>query len=236
LARLAYEYLPITFGRRHGDPSRPWNQFAIRLKDEHGNPLLSYEGNWRDIFQNWEALLYSYPGFVENVIAKFGNASTMDGYNPYRITKQGIDWEVEEPDNPWSHIGYWGDHQIIYLLKLLELSRDFHPALLKTLLRQRIFCYANVPYRIKSFAETLLDPKHTVIFDVALAEHIEQRVASIGSDGKLLLDARDEVYQVNLLEKLLVPLLSKLGNLVIDGGIREGCTGHRGRRRIRRRS
>lgn len=219
LERLAYEYLPITFGRRHGDPSRPWNQFAIRLKDEHGNPLLSYEGNWRDIFQNWEALLYSYPGFVENVIAKFVNASTMDGYNPYRITKQGIDWEVEEPDNPWSHIGYWGDHQIIYLLKLLELSRDFHPALLKTLLRQRIFCYANVPYRIKSFAESLLDPKHTVIFDVALAEHIEQRVASIGSDGKLLLDERDEVYQVNLLEKLLVPLLSKLGNLVIDGGI-----------------
>jgi len=219
LERLAYEYLPITFGRRHGDPSRPWNQFAIRLKDEHGNPLLSYEGNWRDIFQNWEALLYSYPDFVENVIAKFVNASTMDGYNPYRITKQGIDWEVEEPDNPWSHIGYWGDHQIIYLLKLLELSRDFHPALLKTLLRQPIFCYANVPYRIKSFADSLADPKHTVTYDVALAERIEQRVASIGADGKLLLNEHDEVYQVNLLEKLLVPLLSKLGNLVIDGGI-----------------
>ena len=89
LERLAYEYLPITFGRRHGDPSRPWNQFAIRLKDEHGNHLLSYEGNWRDIFQNWEALLFSYPGFIENVIAKFVNASTMDGYNPYRITKAG---------------------------------------------------------------------------------------------------------------------------------------------------
>ncbi|MDH5620812.1 MAG: hypothetical protein OEY74_01915, partial [Gammaproteobacteria bacterium] len=219
LERLAYEYLPITFGRRHGDPSRPWNQFAIRLKDEQGNPLLSYEGNWRDIFQNWEALLYSYPDFVENVIAKFVNASTMDGYNPYRITKQGIDWEVEEADNPWSHIGYWGDHQIIYLLKLLELSRDFHPALLQTLLRQPIFCYANVPYRIKSFADSIADPKHTVTYDVALAERIEQRVASIGADGKLLLDESGEVYQVNLLEKLLVPLLSKLGNLVIDGGV-----------------
>ena len=54
LARLCHEYLPITFGRRHGDPSRPWNQFAIKLKDEDGNRLLSYEGNWRDIFQNWE--------------------------------------------------------------------------------------------------------------------------------------------------------------------------------------
>ena len=42
LERLAREYLPITFGRRHGDPSRPWNQFAIRLKDSKGNRLLSY--------------------------------------------------------------------------------------------------------------------------------------------------------------------------------------------------
>ena len=41
----------------------------------------------------------------------------------------------------------------------------------------------------------------------------------MGADGKLVLDADGEVYQVNLLEKLLVPLLSKLGNLVIDGGI-----------------
>ena len=68
-------------------------------------------------------LLFSYPEFIEGVIAKFVNASTMDGYNPYRITKQGIDWEVEEPEEPWSNIGYWGDHQIIYLLKILELSK-----------------------------------------------------------------------------------------------------------------
>jgi hypothetical protein len=94
LERLCYEYLPITFGRRHGDPSRPWNRFAIKLKDDSGNRLLSYEGNWRDIFQNWEALTFSYPEFIENVIAKFVNASTVDGYNPYRITKEGIDWEV----------------------------------------------------------------------------------------------------------------------------------------------
>jgi hypothetical protein len=77
LERLCNEYLPITFGRRHGDPSRPWNRFAIKLKDEFGNRLLSYEGNWRDIFQNWEALTFSYPEFIENVIAKFVNASTM---------------------------------------------------------------------------------------------------------------------------------------------------------------
>ena len=219
LERLCHEYLPIRFGRRHGDPSRPWNQFEIKLHDNDRNRLFSYEGNWRDIFQNWEALTFSYPEFVENIIAKFVNASTMDGYNPYRITKEGIDWEVEEPDDPWSHIGYWGDHQIIYLLKLLELSRQFHPTQLSELLRQPIFCYANVPYRIRPFEALLEDPKNTVDFENSLAGEIERRVAAMGADGKLVLDANGEAYQVNLLEKLLVPLLSKLGNLVIDGGI-----------------
>jgi hypothetical protein len=199
LERLSREYLPITFGRRHGDPSRPWNEFAIKLKDDRGNKLLSYQGNWRDIFQNWEALTFSFPEFVESVIAKFLNATTAEGYNPYRLSKEGIDWEVEDPDDPWSHIGYWGDHQIIYLLKLLS--------------------YANVPYRIKSFESLLEDAKSTVVYDREAAERIEQRVADKGADGKLMLDANGEVYQVNLFEKLLVTLLSKLGNFVMDGGI-----------------
>jgi hypothetical protein len=219
LQRLALEYLPITFGRRHGDPSRPWNQFAIVLKNEQGEDLLSYQGNWRDIFQNWEALALSYPTFVESMIAKFVNASTADGYNPYRITKEGIDWEVEEPDNPWSYIGYWGDHQIIYLLKLLELSRGFHPDTLHQMLRRPLFSYANVPYHIKPFELLVEDPKKTVVYDEDLARTIEARMASLGADGKLLLDGNGDVRQVNLLEKLLVPLLAKLGNLVVDGGI-----------------
>lgn len=219
LERLTREYLPITFGRRHGDPSRPWNQFAIQLKDELGNRLLSYQGNWRDIFQNWEALLLSFPSFTENVIAKFVNASTVDGYNPYRITKQGIDWEVEESDNPWSYIGYWGDHQIIYLQKLLELSDQFHPRELRGLLRKPIFSYANVPYRIRPFDQLLASPKDTVVYDHQLAEQIESRLTTLGADGKLLLNGQGQVFTANLLEKLLVPLLSKLSNLVIGGGI-----------------
>ncbi len=219
LERLCYEYLPITFGRRHGDPSRPWNRFTIRLRDADGGRLLSFEGNWRDIFQNWEALLLSFPDFVENVVAKFVNASTADGYNPYRITRQGIDWEVVEHGNPWSHIGYWGDHQIIYLLKLLELSRQFHPERLRALLRRPVFSYANVPYRIRNFAALVADPKNTVDYDDALAARIAERVAAMGADGKLLVDRDGEVCLVNLLEKLLVPLLAKLGNFVVDGGI-----------------
>lgn len=219
LERLTSEYLPIYFGRRHGDPSRPWNHFLIKLKDEQNKPLLTYQGNWRDIFQNWEALAYSYPDFIEGMIAKFVNASTVEGYNPYRITKEGIDWEVEEPDDPWSYIGYWGDHQIIYLLKLLEISRQFHPQKLALLLHKQRYCYANVPYKIKPFVELLKNAKDTVEYDVTLASKIEQSVEQLGADGKLILDADKQVYQVNLLEKLLVPLLAKLGNLVIDGGI-----------------
>ena len=106
LERLGIEYLPLTFSRRHGDPSRPWNRFNIRLRDEQGKRVLSHEGNWRDIFQNWEALCLSHPEFFESIVAKFVNASTMDGYNPYRVTSAGIDWEVPDHEDPWSSIGY----------------------------------------------------------------------------------------------------------------------------------
>ena len=56
-------------------------------------------------------------------------------------------------------------------------------------------------------------------YDRDLAARIADRVAAIGADGKLVLDRGGDVHQVNLLEKLLVPLLAKLGNLVVDGGI-----------------
>ncbi|WP_325894792.1 hypothetical protein [Grimontia sp. NTOU-MAR1] len=219
LLRLCYEYLPLTFGRRHGDPSRPWNHYDIKVKDKEGNPLLAYQGNWRDIFQNWEALALSYPGYLRSFIAKFVNASTIDGYNPYRITKDGIDWEVLEPEDPWSNIGYWGDHQIIYLLKFLEWSERFEPAQLTANLSREIYSFANVPYRIGDTRTLFSNPKDTVTFDTELQERTEKLNEVIGSDGRLLLDVDKEVYLVNLSEKLLVPLLSKLGNWVVDGGI-----------------
>jgi len=219
LVRLSYEYLPLTFGRRHGDPSRPWNHYEIKLKDENGERLLSYQGNWRDIFQNWEAIALSYPGFIQSFIAKFVNASTIDGYNPYRITKDGIDWELLEPEDPWSNIGYWGDHQIIYLLKFLELAKQYQGDELTAQLTSDIYSYANVPYKLCSVEQLFVNPKDTVSFDQELQDEIEQRVDTLGSDGRLLVEGGDQVYMVNLTEKILVPLLSKLSNLVIDGGI-----------------
>jgi hypothetical protein len=94
IQRLVLEYLPLTFSRRHGDPSRPWNAFSIDIRNADGSDKLHFQGNWRDIFQNWEALAGAYPEFVESFISKFVNASTADGYNPYRITKDG--YELEE--------------------------------------------------------------------------------------------------------------------------------------------
>ena len=144
------------------------------MRKADGSRNLDYQGNWRDIFQNWEPLALSFPAYSEGFIAKFLNATTADGYNPYRITRNGIEWEVPEPDNPWSNIGYWSDHQIIYLQKLLELSRDHHPQALSNMLTRRQFAYANVPYRIRSYADLLADPKDTVDFDHTLEEEIEK--------------------------------------------------------------
>jgi hypothetical protein len=217
--RLVYEYLPLTFSRRHGDPSRPWNHFSIDPKKANGSEYLYYQGNWRDIFQNWEALAISFPGFIESFIAKFVNASTADGHNPYHVSREGIDWEVLDPANPWSNIGYWGDHQVGYLLRLLELSRNYHPGLLGESLTRDIFVYADVPYRIKPYQELLGDPRNTVEYDDDRALTIERRVADVGADGKLVTLENGSIYRVNLLEKLLVSALGRIGNLVPDGGI-----------------
>jgi hypothetical protein len=219
LLRMAYEYLPLTFGRRHGDPSRPWNHFEIKVRDEEGQRLLAYQGNWRDIFQNWEAMALSYPNFIGSFVAKFVNASTIDGYNPYRITKEGVDWELLDLDDPWSNIGYWGDHQIIYLLKFLELADKYQSNDLIEWLSEETYSYANVPYEISGVEQLFANPKDTVTFNEQKQATTEELTETMGSDGRLVMSGNGEVYQVNLLEKLLVPLLSKLSNFVIDGGI-----------------
>lgn len=219
LYRLFLEYLPLTFSRRHGDPSRPWNLFNINIKDENGDKLLSYQGNWRDIFQNWEALSLSYPAYINGIIAKFLNATTADGYNPYKVTNEGIEWEVIEPENPWSNIGYWGDHQIIYLLKLLEVSQNHYPESLVSWLDKDLFAYANVPYRLKTYDEIVASPKNSIRFDDKLHQHIEKLEKTYGADAKLVLNANGEVMLVSFTEKLLATLLAKLSNFIPEAGI-----------------
>jgi hypothetical protein len=138
--------------------------------------VLNDQGNWRDIFQNWEALSLSYPGFIESMIYKFLDSSTADGYNPYRISSDGYEWETVDPHDPWSYIGYWGDHQVIYLLKLLEQARRHYPDRLRQLLSRAEFSYANVPYRILPYASLLADSRNTIVFDsVARTEDPRRR-------------------------------------------------------------
>jgi hypothetical protein len=219
IMRLVLEYLPLSFSRRHGDPSRPWNIFSINIKNEDGSAALSYQGNWRDIFQNWEALAMSYPLFTKGMICKFLNASTADGYNPYRISREGFDWEIHDPSDPWSNIGYWGDHQIIYLLKLLEISEKFFPGDLETWFTKDMFVFANVPYHIKPFAEIVKNPQDSIAFDEKLNEKLLILAGKIGADGKLVRTSDEEIYKVNMIEKLLVSILAKLSNFIPGAGI-----------------
>ena len=218
--RLCFEYMPLKFSRRHGDPSRPWNKFSINTRSEvDGSKILDYQGNWRDIFQNWEALAHSYPAFMDSMIHKFLNASTFDGYNPYRVTKDGFDWETIEPDDPWSYIGYWGDHQIIYLLKFLEFIENHAPGSLVNYFDKDLFVYANVPYKIKEHAAILQNPKDTIDFDHAFDQAIRKRRTKIGADGALVQAKDGTIYQVNFIEKILATVLAKLSNFIPEGGI-----------------
>jgi hypothetical protein len=219
LDRLVASYLPITFSRRHGDPSRPWNRFSIRLKDEEGEPILGYEGNWRDIFQNWEAVGRSFPGWLDSFISVFLDASTADGYNPYRVTKNGIDWEIPNPSDPWASIGYWGDHQLVYLDRLLESQEAFYPESLRGRLAEERYASVRVPYRIAGFEATLRDPHHTIEFDQTLSDELTARAVAEGADAKLVRGSDGEPLLVSLGEKLLLPLLVKLTNFVPEGGI-----------------
>ncbi len=228
LTRLVGEYLPLVFSRRHGDPSRPWNRFTIPARDPDGGPARGYEGNWRDIFQNWEALVHSFPGYAPSVVAKFLNASTLDGHNPYRLTDRGIDWERPE-EGSWGNFGYWGDHQIVYLHRLLDTTERFHPGLLASQLDTAAHSFADVPYRIVPYADLVADPKRTLVFDEARQARADGRAASIGADGLLVPAAGDHqggdgsagggVHHATLAEKLVIPALAKLSNLVAGAGI-----------------
>lgn len=219
LERLALEYLPLTFSRRHGDPSRPWNRFHIALEDEAGNPLLEYEGNWRDIFQNWEALGLSFPTYLPHFVAKFVNASTADGYNAFRINRGGNEWEEPKANDPWAGIGYWGDHQVIYLLKLLEWADAFDPGSIHSWLRRSIFSTADVPYRIAPYSQMRKNPRRTITFDDERQRQIHEREGEVGTDARLVTGADGRVVHVNLTEKLLLVILVRLASFIPGGGI-----------------
>ncbi len=153
------------------------------------------------------------------MIFRFLNATTADGYNPYRINFSGVDWETPKPEDPWSNIGYWSDHQIIYLQKLLELSYNFHPENLLNQLNRKIFVHVNIPYRIKSYSSILSDPYETIDFNEAEEQKILKRIEAIGTDGQLVFNNDNKIVYFTMMEKLLVLLLAKLSNFIPGGGL-----------------
>ena len=154
------------------------------------------------------------------MIFKFLDASTADGHNPYRVTRDGFEWEVQDPHDPWSYIGYWGDHQVIYLLKLLELSARFHPGALQALLGRRLFTYADVPYRIRPFDGLVADPQRTIDFDdQAHRAGAGTRGRSWGPRASCCWTPPVTRSGSALVEKLLVLVLARLANFVPEAGL-----------------
>jgi len=219
LDRIATEYLPLTLSRRHGDPSRPWNTFQIPTRTPSGGMQVGYEGNWRDLFQNWEALSLSYPVFLQAMIHRFVNASTIDGHNPYRLHADGIDWERPDPADPWATIGYWGDHQLIYLYRLLGRYRDTFPELCREDLTTRRCVYVDLPYRLRDYSDMLVTPGDTVIFDGERDGALQDAMAQRGTDMVIARNRHGDVQRVTLFEKLLLTALVKSSNFIPDAGI-----------------
>lgn len=219
LERIATEYLPLCLSRRHGDPSRPWNAFRIPGRLHHGGRTVAYEGNWRDLFQNWEALAVSYPAFLQAMVLRFVNASTVDGHNPYRIHTHGVDWERPDADDPWATIGYWGDHQIVYLFRLFARYHETFPEQCRADLVTRRCVYTDVPYRLQGYAEMLANPCETVVFDRHRDRQLADRCQTEGSDAVLARDHPGNIHRVTLFEKLVLTALVKVANYIPDAGI-----------------
>jgi hypothetical protein len=105
------------------------------------------------------------------------------------------------------------------MLKLLEVSEKYFPGRLNSWLSKDMFAYANIPYRIKSYKEIVSNPHDSIVFNFDVHYTIEDIVAKMGADGKLVLDKSGKVFKVNLTEKILAPLLSKLSNFIPEAGI-----------------
>ena len=101
-----------------------------------------------------------------------------------------------------------------YLLKFLEFIEKHYPSKLAALFNDDIFVYANVPYKIKSYADILKNSKDTIDFDHQLQAKIEERRVKVGADGSLLRDKNNKGVP---LAKKLAKLLN-INNLVITSG------------------
>ena len=89
-----------------------------------------------------------------NMVAKFVNASTVDGFNPYRITRDGVDWEVHLARRPLEQhrlLGRPPDRLPAEVARVAGTPRARRAR--RGCSARAIFSYAEVPYRLKPYAE-----------------------------------------------------------------------------------
>jgi len=63
--------------------------------------------------------------------------------------------------------GYWGDHQIVYLLRLLESYERFYPGQLAGALGERLYATRWCHNVIRGFDELLVDPRNSIRFNAS---------------------------------------------------------------------
>ena len=125
------------------------------------------------------------------MIAKFLNASTADGYNPYRMTRDGIEWEVPEPRRSLGQhrlLGRPPDHLPAEAAR--SRRRSSIPARCAALLDQRDLRLRRRALPHRPTPILLRDPRNTIDFDRGHAGARSRRACTaMGTDGKLVTDA-----------------------------------------------
>ncbi|MCK7481715.1 MAG: hypothetical protein M0C28_34505 [Candidatus Moduliflexus flocculans] len=101
LMRLCYALPAVDLQPPARRPKPPVEPFLDRRQEAGRLAAAGLRGQLaRHLPELGGAGLFAIPSIIEGMIATFLNATTADGYNPYRITRDGIDWEVPEPRQP----------------------------------------------------------------------------------------------------------------------------------------
>ena len=182
-------------------------------------PVLDYQGNWRDIFQNWEALAPELPGLRRAAWSPSSSTPRPPtGTTPTGSAGTASTGRSPDPGHPWSNIGYWGDHQLVYLLRSSSSRASTTRPRSRPAGAAASSPTPTSPTEFRPYAEIADRTRATPSASTPTAHaRIQARAAELGSDGRLL-HGEAGLVRVTLVEKLLVPALAKLANFVPGGG------------------